>query len=309
MKKNPGLTVILCVSLVVFAAVAGVHAFAAWYSERSVDDYQYPADGDMNVMERLDACRIPDDTLQKMTDEQLAQAVADYPLLHNVFAYDSLDEGVRNLVEDCDAYRELLSRKKAKEVLLKKAQQLEDTASAPVIVEELKIIMRNEKTWVDSFSKDEMSFLEVSENEVTGYYQYPVTDDMNPRQLLFACRIPEMTVRKMTNRQLAQAVADYPSILRAEVFFNNSSTEDGVEYLKEISDAYRELVSRKNAKEALIEKLREWTDDSVSLTSEECIAIDELQRIVLNEKTFQGSFTEDEMAVLTRKSMGEGNHD
>lgn len=70
------------------------------------------------VEDKIEACRIPQNVLNSMTDEQLVQAVLDFPFLCDVFLYSSTEEGVQNLEEICDAYAELLRRDNAKEILM-----------------------------------------------------------------------------------------------------------------------------------------------------------------------------------------------
>lgn len=103
-------------------------------------------------------------------------------------------------------------------------------------------------------------------------------------------RIPEDTLDRMSSEQLAQAVADFP--LLSEVMLT-SSTEYDVDWLKEKSDAYRELLSRKDAKDVLIEKSNELAKEP-----DNEITVDLLKKVILHEKNFQEELTESEKEYL-----------
>ena len=46
-----------------------------------------------------------------MSDEQLIQAIIDFPFIHEVYLYDDIETGVKSLENISDAYKELISRK------------------------------------------------------------------------------------------------------------------------------------------------------------------------------------------------------
>ncbi len=70
----------------------------------------------------VDACRISSEVLNKMTTEEIVNAVLDYPLLINIYAYDSYEDGLKSLAKDSDAFKELLRRPDASEKLLNKLE-------------------------------------------------------------------------------------------------------------------------------------------------------------------------------------------
>lgn len=94
----------------------------------NLNSYQYaitPEDEnwfDFTVKERVKLCRIPENVLKHMTNEQLAQAVVNYPFLCDVVLYDTLETGVKEIEKICDAYVELVSREGGKEALLEMIQ-------------------------------------------------------------------------------------------------------------------------------------------------------------------------------------------
>lgn len=126
-----------------------------------------------------------------------------------------------------------------------------------------------------------------------GYYQYPTDDSMKASKLLEVCRIPEDTLKKMSEEQLAQAVADFPLLHEVELAY---STEYGIECLASNSDAYRELLQRENAKDALIEKIKE-----LESKSDHAALVEILKDVVINEKKFSNTFTEEEKEYLKIK--------
>lgn len=99
-------------------------------------DFEYPITPDdeawkelESIEEKIKVCRIPDEILKKMTDEQLIQAILDFPFLYDVFLAPTEEAGVESLKEICDAYAELLTRPSAKEDLLHKVNQQVDVYS------------------------------------------------------------------------------------------------------------------------------------------------------------------------------------
>jgi uncharacterized protein YxeA len=68
----------------------------------------------------LDATQIPSDVLNQMTTEELVDAVLDFPLIINIYAYDSYEDGLKALAKDSDAFNEILKRPDAGEKLLNK---------------------------------------------------------------------------------------------------------------------------------------------------------------------------------------------
>ena len=67
----------------------------------------------MSYEEKIKACRISEEVLAFMTDQQLLWAIDDYPFQCNILVFDSYREGYENLFEICDALRELESRENA----------------------------------------------------------------------------------------------------------------------------------------------------------------------------------------------------
>lgn len=88
----------------------------------------YPGNSEWNALEDVEskvaACRIPEEELQEMTDEDLVEAVLEYPFLLDLFTVDDVRACVKWQEENCDALRELIRRGTATEVLLAKVKAL-----------------------------------------------------------------------------------------------------------------------------------------------------------------------------------------
>lgn len=73
------------------------------------------------VENKVEACRIPEETLKQMSNDELIEAVLDYPFLVNIYIFGTQSEAVygvaEDLYEECDALRELLSRRDGEEDL------------------------------------------------------------------------------------------------------------------------------------------------------------------------------------------------
>lgn len=106
-------------------SLLGVGSAASKKGYAMTEAYVYPSTDTpewekASVKEKIAMCRIPQETLEKMTEEQLVQAVFDFPFLCNVFLYSTMESGVQNIVRNSDAYAELLKREGAKDALLQK---------------------------------------------------------------------------------------------------------------------------------------------------------------------------------------------
>ncbi len=73
------------------------------------------------VQNKKAACRIPEETLKRMSNDELIEAVLDYPFLVEIYVFGTQSEAVyrvaESIYEECDALRELLSRRDGEEAL------------------------------------------------------------------------------------------------------------------------------------------------------------------------------------------------
>ncbi len=123
--------------------------------------YEYPITDSMDANQILNACRIPEKTLNRMTDDALAQATADFPLLIDVELVSSIKGGAECLADESDAYAELLTRAEAKNVLIEKIKELyesEDTEEYMKAVI-LRDVVLSESSFQDKLTEEEIAYL------------------------------------------------------------------------------------------------------------------------------------------------------
>lgn len=95
-------------------------------SDMLVYDHTYPISresvywDDYTVLEKVDMLRIPSEKLDRMTDEALVKAIAEYPYLIDIYLYgSSVADGIEVARSYFSALDELLSRNTASESLTK----------------------------------------------------------------------------------------------------------------------------------------------------------------------------------------------
>lgn len=111
-----------------------IYAYAAYdIDESSVQhDYQYKITSDCAEWKTLTthdemvaACQIADDEIQEMTTDMLVSAYLNYPLLGDMYAYNTIETGFAALRKQCNALDELLTREDIGEVLLNRYENVE----------------------------------------------------------------------------------------------------------------------------------------------------------------------------------------
>ncbi len=80
-----------------------------------------------SVSNKIEACRIDNEILDQMTDGELVQAVLDFPFIIDLFLYDDYDVAIDELYKNSDAFRELLSRESAKDVVMDRIETQKKT--------------------------------------------------------------------------------------------------------------------------------------------------------------------------------------
>ena len=90
------------------------------------------------VQNKREACRIPKETLKQMSNDELIDAILEYPFLIDIFFFGLDTPGTHHAAESvyegCDALRELLSRRDGEEAL--RAFLEERTQNPPATAEE-----------------------------------------------------------------------------------------------------------------------------------------------------------------------------
>lgn len=77
-----------------------------------------------SVLEKSEMLRIDARRIEKMTDEQLVRAIADYPYLVDIYIGDTMSEGLEQFKGTCDAYNELMKREGGAESFVKYSQNV-----------------------------------------------------------------------------------------------------------------------------------------------------------------------------------------
>lgn len=112
---------------------SNIYAYAAYdIDEPSVqNNYQYKITSDSAEWKTLNshdemvaACQIADDEIQEMTTDMLVSAYLNYPLLGDMYAYNSIETGFAALRKQCNVLDELLTREDVGEVLLKRYENI-----------------------------------------------------------------------------------------------------------------------------------------------------------------------------------------
>ena len=123
-----------------------------------------------------------------------------------------------------------------------------------------------------------------------GYYEYPdMRDIWDFEDSVAACRIEQDILNSMSTEELAQAVVDYPLL----TLHYASSQINNTDLIQGYCDAYFEILNRENAKEALIEKVKEreqYDEDDMNVMV--------LKSIILAEPKFEGTLTDEEREYL-----------
>ena len=135
----------------------------------SIDEYEYPitvSDSEWGKLECLEdkiaVCRIDEKILKQMTNEALVNSIIEYPFLYDLFLYQDYETAVEKFEDICDAYRELLNRNEAKDILLdvlnNRVSTLSEkiTADDEVLNEVLSLLILYQNDFVETITYDEI---------------------------------------------------------------------------------------------------------------------------------------------------------
>lgn len=119
---------LLCMVCLVTSITSVAHAKDAADIETVytiVTPYEYPVTPDMDEwkafqshVEMIDACQIPEEILENMSTEALAETVLNYPLLTDMLAWSDRSLGVQHVASYFNGLEELLSRNNGIDYLL-----------------------------------------------------------------------------------------------------------------------------------------------------------------------------------------------
>ena len=98
-----------------------------WIDSEGIVDYPVDIFDDewkdlQTYEEMLEACTIPDDILQQMTTEQLLDLFLNSPLLCNIYAFDTIQEGLVEMYKTDNGLQALFDRQDLSSVLLNRYQ-------------------------------------------------------------------------------------------------------------------------------------------------------------------------------------------
>lgn len=95
----------------------------------------------------VEATRIPQEVLKKMSTESVIDAVLNYPLIINIYLFNSYEAGLETLAQDSDAYRELLKREDAGDLLLSRLNLSKSSHDESLEQLTISILMTDKTIW------------------------------------------------------------------------------------------------------------------------------------------------------------------
>ncbi len=154
MKKS---LIVVALSISIFTACGIVGETGRGYGY-----YDYPEQDTMNAKEYMNACRISQEILNEMSNEELAQAIVDFPFLMDIFFSSQSPPELVHFEEECDAYKELLLREDGKNALMDKAKELSQEKDVEKKYKRyaLKVLLLYSDQWKDQLTEEEKTFLE-----------------------------------------------------------------------------------------------------------------------------------------------------
>jgi hypothetical protein len=115
--------------LIFLFALSSITSFV--YSQKINKAYEFPVKPGsiewtrfQNQEEMISACQIPDDMLEGLTTEALAETCLSYPLYPQIMAFNNIQNGFDKLATKFNGFRELLNRMDAGTVLLEKYKSM-----------------------------------------------------------------------------------------------------------------------------------------------------------------------------------------
>lgn len=116
------------------AILSNVYVHATYSFDKSMgqNDYEYEITSDSaewktfnSHNEMVAACQIADDEIKEMTTDMLISAYLNYPLLGDMYAYNTIEMGFAALRKQCNALEELLTREDVGDALLNRYKNIQ----------------------------------------------------------------------------------------------------------------------------------------------------------------------------------------
>lgn len=118
-------SILMVASILVFCLIPSraIAESTAVNGDSSIDvAYDYPVKVGTNewykletIHDKIAACQIPEDILQRLSTEALIETIRNYPLSVNIYAYDTIDMGYEKVKSQFNAIEELENRIKSNE--------------------------------------------------------------------------------------------------------------------------------------------------------------------------------------------------
>lgn len=154
------------------------------------------------LAEKINACNIPEDTLENMSTDALVETVLSYPLLPCILAFDSYEDGFNSVLNYSSGLKELVHRKDAGPKILEKYNSLKDSCqhlelayteiilSQPVIMDSLSKKQKNDliKEATTRYKEKGYSYLlnsiQQNDYETRDYVTYVKTPEGTPVRVI-----------------------------------------------------------------------------------------------------------------------------
>lgn len=108
--------------------------------------------------EKLRACRIKQDVLDALSDDALVRAVAEYPMLGELYEYDDPEYVLAFFPDDCTAYGEILKRDDPARILLEGIKKLPAYGEQDGFIRDsLGLIILFDKRMDQHFTREELT--------------------------------------------------------------------------------------------------------------------------------------------------------
>lgn len=181
----------------IMLAVVGMSIIANLNADKGKENmtigYQFPLKPGMeewaelkNVHEKYVATQIPVEILEKMPTEELVETCLTYPLLVNIFLFNSQEEGFDQLRKNFNGFQELLTRDDAGKKLMKRYysydpiemhERIQKKSSNVSILSAvvLEIFLSQEKIIQNLSSKEKYQLAEIALEKFETKQQYPET--------------------------------------------------------------------------------------------------------------------------------------
>jgi len=102
-----------------------------------------------NLEEKIEACHVPEEIILNMKTEHLIETVLNYPLLGNIYFYNTIDEGIKEVSSYFEGLKELMKRPDAADKLLEAYDKEMNSAEALTSSSNKKIRLMYLKTLID----------------------------------------------------------------------------------------------------------------------------------------------------------------